>query len=42
MVQAMAALGAAHGLGHLIAPVDPSWKERYPLTPIERYRALEA
>ncbi len=37
MVQAMAALGAAHGLGHLIAPVRPSWKERYPLTPIERY-----
>jgi hypothetical protein len=23
----------------LIAPVRPSWKERYPLTPIERYAA---
>jgi GNAT superfamily N-acetyltransferase len=37
MVQAMAALGTAHGLGDLIAPVRPSFKERYPLTPIERY-----
>jgi GNAT superfamily N-acetyltransferase len=37
MVQAMAALGAAHSLGHLIAPVRPSFKERYPITPIERY-----
>jgi len=24
-------------LPSLIAPVRPSWKERYPLTPIERY-----
>ena len=39
MVQAMAALARAHGLGDLIAPVRPSWKERYPLTPIERYVA---
>ncbi len=37
MVEAMAALGAARGLGDLIAPVRPSWKERYPLVPIERY-----
>jgi GNAT superfamily N-acetyltransferase len=25
------------GLRNLIAPVRPAWKERYPLTPIERY-----
>lgn len=37
MISAMAALGAAHGLSDLIAPVRPSLKERYPLTPIERY-----
>jgi hypothetical protein len=37
MVQTMAALGAAHGLADLIAPVRPSWKKRYPLTAIERY-----
>lgn len=37
MVGTLAALGAAHGLPDLIAPVRPSWKERYPLTPIERY-----
>jgi hypothetical protein len=36
-VQAMAALGRRHGLTALIAPVRPSWKERYPLVPIERY-----
>jgi hypothetical protein len=28
-----------HGLDRLIAPVRPSWKERYPLTRIERYAA---
>ena len=26
-----------HGLGALLAPLRPSWKERYPLTSIERY-----
>jgi GNAT superfamily N-acetyltransferase len=26
-----------NGLRHLIAPVRPSWKHRYPLTPIENY-----
>lgn len=26
-----------HGLDCLIAPVMPTWKERYPLAPIERY-----
>jgi hypothetical protein len=29
----------AHGLDAVIAPVRPSWKERYPLVPIERYSA---
>ena len=36
-LKAMADIGRAHGLASLIAPVRPSWKERYPLTPIERY-----
>src|SRR4029079_16625356 len=31
------ALARRHGLRRLIAPVRPSWKERYPITPIERY-----
>jgi hypothetical protein len=38
-LQAMAALAQAHGLASLIAPVRPSWKERYPLVPVERYAA---
>ena len=33
----MIAIAHAHGLEALIAPVRPNWKERYPLTPIERY-----
>ena len=37
VLEAMVELGRAHGLGALIAPVRPSWKERYPLTPIDRY-----
>jgi GNAT superfamily N-acetyltransferase len=36
-VRAMAGLARKHGLAALIAPVRPSWKERYPLVPIERY-----
>ena len=36
-VQGMAEIARRHGLGSLIAPVRPSWKERYPLVPIERY-----
>jgi hypothetical protein len=36
---AMRELAARHGLEALIAPVRPSWKERYPLVPIERYAA---
>jgi hypothetical protein len=34
---AMRNLAQRNGLRHLIAPVRPSWKERYPLTPIENY-----
>ena len=33
----MAAIGRDHGLNTVIAPVRPSWKHRYPLTPIDRY-----
>ena len=36
-LRAMLDLARAHGLESLIAPVRPSWKDRYPLTPIERY-----
>lgn len=36
-LKAMREIGRAHGLTGLIAPVRPSWKERYPLVPIERY-----
>ena len=34
---AMRSLAQRHGLRHLVAPVRPSWKERYPITPIEEY-----
>jgi len=37
LLRRMAGLAAAHGLDSMIAPVRPTWKERYPLTPIERY-----
>jgi GNAT superfamily N-acetyltransferase len=37
MVQAMRAIGAAHGFSRLIAPVRPSHKSRYPLTSMDRY-----
>ncbi len=36
-LEGMVAIARRHGLGTLIAPVRPSRKERYPLTPIERY-----
>jgi GNAT superfamily N-acetyltransferase len=36
-LRAMADLARRHGLASLIAPVRPSWKDRYPLTSIERY-----
>ena len=36
-LRAMADIGRAHDMPSLIAPVRPSWKERYPLIPIDRY-----
>ena len=39
MLEQMKAIASREGLGALVAPVRPSWKERYPLTPIERYAA---
>jgi hypothetical protein len=37
MIETMGRLARTHGFGDLIAPLRPTWKERYPLTPIERY-----
>ena len=37
LLQAMSALARDAGLSHLIAPVRPSQKDRYPTIPIERY-----
>lgn len=37
MLQHMRTLAAGNELQDLIVPVRPNWKERYPLTPIERY-----
>jgi GNAT superfamily N-acetyltransferase len=37
LLRRMVSLGTAHGLDAMIAPVRPTWKDRYPLTPIERY-----
>ena len=39
MLDEMAALARDAGLTHLIAPVRPSMKDRYPITPIEGYVA---
>jgi len=36
-VTAMSEIARRHGFRSLIAPVRPSWKERYPLVPIEQY-----
>ena len=33
----MRGLARAHGYPALVAPVRPTWKERYPLIPMERY-----
>ena len=35
----MRSIAAAHGLGALVAPVRPTLKSRYPLTPIAQYAA---
>jgi hypothetical protein len=37
LLSGMRALAQRHGLPHLVAPVRPSWKERYPITAIEEY-----
>jgi hypothetical protein len=39
VIRSMAAVAAQAGLASLVAPVRPSWKDRYPLTDIERYAA---
>jgi GNAT superfamily N-acetyltransferase len=39
ILDAMSEMGRQAGLGHLIAPVRPSLKYRYPITPIEQYLA---
>ena len=41
VLDAMKAVAAKHGLEALIAPVRPTLKERYPLTPMERYGRWE-
>jgi GNAT superfamily N-acetyltransferase len=37
LIQAMAEAARQAGLAPLGAPVRPNWKDRYPLTPIDRY-----
>jgi hypothetical protein len=37
LLTAMRVIGQRQGLTHMVAPVRPSWKERYPLAPIDRY-----
>jgi len=39
VIETMALVAARAGLDPLVAPVRPSWKDRYPLVPIERYAA---
>jgi GNAT superfamily N-acetyltransferase len=39
MIEAMGTIARRHGFDDLIAPLRPTWKERYPITPIERYAA---
>jgi GNAT superfamily N-acetyltransferase len=39
IIEGMRAVAAEHGLDALVAPVRPTLKARYPLTPIERYLA---
>jgi hypothetical protein len=36
-LRGMVDIARRHGLEPLIAPVRPTWKDRYPLTPIDRY-----
>jgi hypothetical protein len=37
VIETMRNMAQAHGFAALVAPVRPSWKARYPLTPIDRY-----
>ncbi len=37
ILEAMRERARSGGFQHLIAPVRPNWKERYPITPIEEY-----
>jgi len=37
LLRRMTSLATAHGFDCMIAPVRPTWKERYPLVPIENY-----
>lgn len=37
VIVAMASAASEAGFSHLVAPVRPSWKDRYPLVPIDRY-----
>jgi hypothetical protein len=37
MLDSMRGIAQEHEFANLIAPVRPSWKDRYPLAPIERY-----
>jgi hypothetical protein len=39
VIEAMAAVARRADLAPLVAPVRPRWKDRYPLTPIDRYAA---
>ncbi|MGH9057339.1 MAG: GNAT family N-acetyltransferase [Acidimicrobiales bacterium] len=39
LIQSMATAARVAGLGSLVAPVRPSWKDRYPLVSIHRYVA---
>ena len=39
MIEAMVGLARLHGFPGALAPLRPTWKERYPLVPIERYAA---
>jgi len=37
ILAAMRTLAQRHRLAHLVAPVRPSWKDRYPVTSVENY-----
>jgi GNAT superfamily N-acetyltransferase len=39
ILRRLGSVAAGHGLELLVAPVRPTWKERYPLVPIQRYAA---